>query len=421
MIQARTRRLADVQARQVEVGRIRLGTSTPKTSRSGKQYNEPVKLDRFRLTSRSQQLIEQAAGLYGGEMEIWQPDRGAQQWQVVVDAKSLPVIVPPDACSQYYEQWTGGRCTRRCDGTRELLEDLPCLCGPDPDEKKRQGCKPTTRVSLMLADMPGIGIWRLETHGYNAAAELPGVVDLLSAAGGNIPARLEMEERQAEVPDPRSEGKTIISRFMVPVLHVEATPAAIVGTFTPRAQIGAAPDRPALEAPPADQEPVGELPPPDEQENQQWQLFQQYESAIRATTDTAGLRTLGETIGKDRRLPDIYQQRLRQAWLAHRDRLVPKEHPPPGVPAAGAKQAAPATPAGGAPAQTPPPGSGQSSGPDRVQLWNEVTQWAGQNNKSMSDMRALFGEFAGSADAQLTRAPGQQLAEFFGWLQKTRR
>lgn len=405
MNQGRTRRLADIQARQVEVGRIRLGTSQRKTSRQGKEYNEPVKLERFRLTSRSEQLIQRAAELYGGEMEPWQPERGAQQFQVVIDAKSLPVIVPPDACSQYYEQWTGGRCQRRCDGLRELIEDEPCVCGPDPDAKKRLGCKPTTRVSLMLADMDGIGIWRLETHGYNAAAELPGVVDLLSAAGGNIPARLEMEERQAEVPDPRNPDKTIISRFMVPVLHVEATPAAIVGTFTPRAALAAGPQRAALEAAEPDLDPdagpgvQGQLPPASETEQQQWQLLTHYEAAIGLTTDLAGLQALGENIGKDNRLPDVFQQRLRQAWLGHRGKLTQQTPPPP---------AAPAAPAA-------------ANAPDRVQVWNEISQWAGTANKTMSELKTLFGEFTGDPTAAVTRASGLELSRFQTWLQSGRR
>lgn len=396
MIQGRTRRLADVQARQVEVGRIRLGTSTKKTSRAGREYNEPVKLERFRLTSRSEALIIQAAGLYGGEPEIWQPDHGAQQWQVVIDAKSLPVIVPPDACSQYYEQWSAGRCQRRCDGARELLEDLPCICGPDPDDKKRQGCKPTTRVSLMLAEMEGIGIWRLETHGYNAAAELPGVVDLLSAAGGNIPARLEMEERSAEVQDPRNPDKTIISRFMVPVLHVEATPAAIVGSFTPRAALEGGPQRAALPAAPDDDGP--DEPPAEDP-------TRRFEQQIQQATSLDELKKIsGEIL--QAQLPAAHSDRLRRQWLAHRDRLVAQEVPMPrsGPPAA------PRSP-------QPPPAAG---GPDRMQVWNEVNQLAGTKGLTMSGLKEAFGEFTGAADQPLTRADGPTLLRFKTWLEGRR-
>jgi hypothetical protein len=212
----------------------------------------PSKLEAFRLTSSSKTLIEQVADIYGGTPAEWYPQGGgAGQWEVYTTAKSLPVVVPPTAVSQWYESWSGGACVRRCDGERMVLGDdpVPCLCSPDPAER---ACKPTTRVALMLADMPGIGVWRLESHGYYAATELPAVAELLAAAGGYVPARLELEERSARRPKADGNGMET-RRWMVPVLHVDARPADLLAlTNGSPPAIEATGQAPAIAAAPSD-------------------------------------------------------------------------------------------------------------------------------------------------------------------------
>lgn len=320
------RRLADIQARQVEVGRIRLGTTETAQGRSG-DYQKPVKLESFRLTSRSKTLIEEAASLYGGSCEPWTPQSGgAQQWQVFTEQRSLAVIVPPDPVSQYYEMWQGGRCQRRCDGLTELLSDQSCICGPDPEVRK---CKPTTRLALMLADMSGIGVWRLETHGYHAAAELPAVADLLSAVGGNVPARLEMEERSAMVPDPRDRSKEVPTRFMVPVLHVQRTPAQMVaimgGNGQPAIALPGTPDRPAL--PPA---PINgpSYDPDQEQERVTTEVRVNFEREIASAGTVNRLNEIANAI-RGSGLTNETMNQLRAQWQARLGAIqaAPREGP----------------------------------------------------------------------------------------------
>lgn len=245
--------IKDIQRRQTQVGRIRAGYSveTGKKDRHGNPVRRPAKLEVFRFTSPSKALIEQVAGIYGGDPAEWEPQGGgAKQWEVYTKAESLPVVVPPNSVSQWYEAWAGGACIRRCDGAREMLKDQPCQCLPEPAERL---CNPTTRIALMLADVPGIGVWTLESHGYYAATELPAVAELLAAAGGYVPARLELEERSARRPKASGEGMET-RRWMVPVLHVDARPAELLALTgaAPAAAIEAAP-MPAIMAIPDDE------------------------------------------------------------------------------------------------------------------------------------------------------------------------
>lgn len=216
--------ILDLQQRARELGRIRTGQKTAKGA--------PTKLDRFRITSPSQSLVGQVSALYGGTVAAWD-NGGDAQWEVVTDATRLPVLVPPQPVSQFYELWSGGGCQRRCDGQTELLKDTACLCGPDPEQR---ACKPTTRLNVVLRDVPGIGVWRLESHGYYAAVELPDVARFLAQAGGYVSAWLALEPRTVKRPGQDTR------RFIVPVLEVDVTPAQLLAG-------GAGSDAPALAAP----------------------------------------------------------------------------------------------------------------------------------------------------------------------------
>lgn len=212
-----------LQRRMTTIGRIRIGDSVPtgRTSKkTGQEIRRPRKLEQFRLTSSDRLLLEHAASHYGGQVERWKPQGGGPaQWELYTEVDRLPIVVPPkDSVSQWFEHWAGKKIQRRCDGEVETLSGrgCPCAAGVQPV------CKPTTRLNVLLKDMPGAGQWLLTSHGFNAAAELPGYADLLGAVGGWVDADLRVEERMSVGDD----GTT--NRFMVPVISVMATPAELL-------------------------------------------------------------------------------------------------------------------------------------------------------------------------------------------------
>lgn len=227
-----------LQRRLAEVGRIRIGQVVP--TKGGR--TRPAKLDRLRFTSASRPLIEQVAAAYGGEVAEWTPaNGGAAQWEVITDTGRVPVIVPPASVSQYMETWSGGGCQRRCDGETEMLSGDPCLCAADD----MMVCKPTTRLSVMLRDIPGLGVWRLESHGWNAAAELPDTAEFLARAGGYIGAWLYLKPQRSV-----KDGQT--RDWMVPALEVDGvTPAQLLAGEGGAAAIGNG-ERAAIEGPRTD-------------------------------------------------------------------------------------------------------------------------------------------------------------------------
>lgn len=218
--------IIDLQRRLAEIGRIRIGQQVA----TGNGKRRPTKLTTFRLTSPDRNRIAQAAVLYGGTPTEWEAPAG-KQWEVVTEADALNVICPPSdmAFSQHYELWSGGGCQRRCDGRNESISEGLCQCDPDKRE-----CTIHTRLSVMLRDLPGLGVWRIDTSGYYAAVELQGAVEVVQLAAGRgqmLPARLRLEQRMI-----KRAGQGV-KRFAVPVLDIEVSPAQLLGGGAPMAML----------------------------------------------------------------------------------------------------------------------------------------------------------------------------------------
>lgn len=214
--------ILNLQRSFAEVGRIRLGEQVA-TGRGG---TRPAKLGTFRLTSPDKIRIDAAAELYGGTPAEWQAPAG-KQWEVITEAETIPVLVPPVAdmtFTQWFELWSGGGCLRRCDtetvtftNDKGAMQEGPCLCDADARE-----CKPHSRLSILLPELPGLGVWRLDTQGFYAARELgysvENIIALYDKRGDLLPANLRLDQRMIKRP-----GKQTV-RFVVPVLDVAESP-----------------------------------------------------------------------------------------------------------------------------------------------------------------------------------------------------
>ncbi|MFF8290464.1 hypothetical protein ACF068_14715 [Streptomyces sp. NPDC016309] len=231
--------IIDLQRRMRQLGEIRIGHVVSGVSKKGTAYTRPAKLNHFRFTSPSREILASVAALYGGEVQPWTPANGGpSEFEVYSTTNRLPVLIPPqNAVSQWYELYAGSKCQRRCDGVTEHKADRPCMCNPE-----RRDCSITTRVNVMLRDVPALGQWLLVSKGYYAAVELPPAAELLAQAGGYVAGWLGMEEKLVQ----RVEGP---ARFMVPTLDVEITPAALMeGQITGAPAAVTAGERPAIEA-----------------------------------------------------------------------------------------------------------------------------------------------------------------------------
>lgn len=214
--------IIDIQRRLHQAGRIRLGDKV--ATKSGAQ--RPSKLSSFRFTSSDKESLDQVSATYGGDVVPWDGNGSGDKYELYTNATTLNVLVPPVelAFSQYYEDWTSGVCRHRCDGVEDIKTDHPCACDPE-----NRTCKPTTRLGVILQEVSGIGTWRLETHGWAAAAEIGGTIGLLQALQTTkpVPARLLLREdtRKSLQPD----GSVQTHNFVVPVLDPILSIAQLTG------------------------------------------------------------------------------------------------------------------------------------------------------------------------------------------------
>jgi hypothetical protein len=221
-------RLLNIQRRAAEHGRLRTGYTNG---------NRPMRSATWVVTSHSEEHVQKAAELWGGDVERWTPlNSTIEQWRVITKASSIEALITPgDPLNQYNELWTGGGCKRRCNGEMELLSRQPCICarqfGEDwHQQKKGTVCSATSRLNVMLPDLSGMGMWRAETHSFYAASEWGGMVDMVLAGTdgkGFVPVTLRIEPRQVV-----REGKT--KKFPVVVVELRGvTPRqALTGPMT---------------------------------------------------------------------------------------------------------------------------------------------------------------------------------------------
>lgn len=287
--------IIDLQRRLARTGAIRLGNmitklnqdGTPALNARGNPIQFPAKLDTFRVTSPHRDIIESVAEQHGGTVAPWHGQHGPE-WEVVTETRKLPILVPPQHIDTNYEAWGKNVRTRLCDGARERLRGKPCLClqwdnhkhlyGRDnhcklcgisqkwvgephthqPDETGKchicgagRICKPTTRLNVMIQKIPGIGVFKVESHGFTAAEELPALSEMIKSAPMPLPATLGMRYEERPYFDPATESIEP-RQFWVPDIRFTFTSPEVLWYGTGRqleqASREAITDSPALQA-----------------------------------------------------------------------------------------------------------------------------------------------------------------------------
>lgn len=274
--------------RLYELGIIRIGEKRV-SARTNKEY--PAGRETFRITSANRGYLEHAQKAYGGELRPWEGHPG--EFELLTERSSIPVLfsAKPDgdsgdlqSLSQRWEMWGGNTCIRRCDGCtcktwfdtgRKTPKGEPiheagttkCLCAHDdpafPDlQAAGKACKLISRVSVILPDIPALGLWRLNTTSGVFDEEMHGVLDLVELLGmtGLIPMTLSIDWREK-----RTGSGEATERFPVPKLEYlkddKLLPAYMASVKPP----------PAIEAPAAPA-----LPPAEEQRQAQLDAAHEY-------------------------------------------------------------------------------------------------------------------------------------------------
>lgn len=359
------------QRRMAEQGRIRLGHKISGTSKAGRAYTRPAKLERFRFTSPSERLINDIAATYGGEARPWDND-GKAEFEVLSEATAIPVIVVKGGFSQWHEFWTKGGCQHRCDGEKDALGNY---CNPDDPNHVAAIEKPTTRLSVMLSEIESLGVWRMESKGWNAAAELPSMAELAMHVGDLVPATLGLAERSSII---QTDKGPQTSRYVVPFLDLHVTKQRLVEI------VGGPGGAPAIEAPSA---PALQAPRPN------------YEGAADNALDVDTVRDLWTQASEAGHLDEELK-----AYLTARVAAINTEKPPveqPSQPdAADSVVEAEIVPDGDV---------------DADQVWAQIVKLGGERGMTLPDLEDDVTTFFGGMSS--AEASGAELAEYYKDLQ----
>lgn len=369
-------RILTLQRQVRELGRLRAGLTVASDKPGGR--DRPSSSKTWIATSLNRTYIEAAAEVWGGRAEEWQPlGNRPKEWRVITTRPVIDAILPPgDPLSQAYEMWTGGGCQRRCDGEREQRSDSPCLCVAQfgtnfhevpvlGQDKKPQRCQINTRLSVFLPELPDIGIWRVETHGYWPSVHITGYVETIKALVGEqvmVPITMGIDPK-TRVKD----GKTSHYIEIVVALKERASFGQILAA--PQAlAIGGPADARVVEAGPAraaiESVPAAEAEP----HVTDWPAW------FAEATSMEQMRAMWTDCGKAGALTP----ENKAAWIA-RGKEIRGE-------VADAPAEAPATPA--------PVADGEVE-PDKDDMWASTLRLAGDRDWSTPQTREAFREYVG--------------------------
>lgn len=194
--------------------------------------------------------------------------------------KELPVMIPTDDdelwCSQYYRRYSSTRglvckgdgvtCRRMIDtktgdiahrDTKEIFwkEGMACLGQQCPDYIARD-CKEVMNLQFILPDVPGLGVWQIDTGSINSIRNINAAAHMIRVAYGKIsfiPLLLTLEPIDVVNPDDGKKKTVKVLNFRVRStmreLMVEATKTVARAMLPPPSEDEAPRDELAKDTP----------------------------------------------------------------------------------------------------------------------------------------------------------------------------
>ncbi|MCL6445095.1 MAG: hypothetical protein K6T83_16850 [Alicyclobacillus sp.] len=187
------------------VGKIHLGVRA--TNREGKEY--PKAVDYF-VVKPDESTSEAAAKAFHSVY-------GDQPREITI---AFPTNDPEQFFPQYLAAYQGGggkyklfcmgdgETASRADGQGGRIQ-IPCLYKDCPIYQQGK-CKEIGRLQFFLPDVPGIGVWQLDTSSFYTTANLNGSIQMIRALTGGRIAMIPLTLRIVpKVVNPDGQAKTV--------------------------------------------------------------------------------------------------------------------------------------------------------------------------------------------------------------------
>jgi len=201
--------LNEIPGQIPRLGKISAGYMDAKTV-NGKTVTFPVKSRTLVFRTNDRRVLDDIQKIVGGQVSKSPNPKVEGLWRLVSQAAEIDALMTTDAAR--YEAWGASGKIRDCDGhtckrridpkTGETHENEPCWCAQQHFQAdSRDACRLTTRINLFVpafADIPGVGIWQIETRGLTTFQDFKGFHELFtsmhipSIVGAPVTVRVEI-------------------------------------------------------------------------------------------------------------------------------------------------------------------------------------------------------------------------------------
>jgi hypothetical protein len=188
------------QRRLPRLGKIHLGYKKI-SERTGKEY--PVATEYFVIPRE----LEQYLGVAPTEIPIMIPVEDEEIWasqyyKRYSRTRGLTCRGDGVTCKRMVDAQTGAMADRE---TKEVVwkEGLPCLGRQCPDYLAKE-CKETMNLQFIMPDIPGLGIWQVDTSSINSIRNINSASEMIRAVYKRIsfiPLLLTLEPQEVINPD----------------------------------------------------------------------------------------------------------------------------------------------------------------------------------------------------------------------------
>lgn len=201
-----------IKASYPRVGKISAGYMAAKQT-DDRIVTFPARAETLVFSSDDHDRLELMATRLGGTVTPSPDPEVEARWRLMSNATQIEVVLPSDGergWDAWFEHWGESGCLRRCDGktclfsidphSGERQDNIKCLCAA-LDLEGEDACKPTSRLNVVipsLLDIPGVGVWQMQSRGRATYAEIEGTLSLLRQLGGiaGVPLVLRIIIRQ---------------------------------------------------------------------------------------------------------------------------------------------------------------------------------------------------------------------------------
>jgi len=245
------------------LGRIGMGFMTNiKADGTKAKAPFPTKSRGFTFHTDERDRAEEIARVFGGKVEeAVSRDEEGGSWRVVTEATELEcfaLTADESSWDCHLEMWGAGGILRRCDGEvasmavskgpdgkDAVLRNVPCLCeqaGLPQDAR----CDATSRLNIVipaLKDVPGIGVWQVQSRGIGTWRAIDGTMMILEKLGkvARVPLLLKAEYKTVrgadgkprDVPVMRLDSKMSMAEAMRMEANLLEKPSGVIAMLPP--------------------------------------------------------------------------------------------------------------------------------------------------------------------------------------------